>query len=455
MENLPDQLKQNPVSQENENSPDANDSMSADSAESAEQTTRPSPSKEPRRRLSSENQDELPPDDTRVYWQVTFWLLVLIGAVSGFVYFYDKPDYYQYGSVADPAESSGSLNDWQSAIILYKEFAHVTWTTIWSLVPNSVQDYLAQHRFGILAGAALFAVLALLQSIFLHLRRRTDFYRNKSRLAEGALNQLVVESVDTTKQVMLLARVISQMGKLAVTSTDQSQSSLELINQATKKGSAAARDVLVNINNSHHQLIDSTALVKRLGENAKRIHEAVNLLQDRIAQAKILSLNASIQASVTGTAGREFITAAEQAQQLTDASAQRANEILELVQGIQDHVSHAEHSLQTTTKQMTDSVALGNTSNKALDEIGSICRYSLESLGEAINMSQTTHSAVEHEVEGANTQSQSQSQSKTPQSNSSMQIAKIALTVARLKNATVQLKRAVTALRNPVKNKTP
>ncbi|EGH30786.1 twitching motility protein PilJ [Pseudomonas syringae pv. japonica str. M301072] len=57
-------------------------------------------------------------------------------------------------------------------------------------------------------------------------------------------------------------------------------------------------------NNIREQIQDTSKRIKRLGESSQEIGDIVSLIDDIADQTNILALNAAIQASMAGDAGR-------------------------------------------------------------------------------------------------------------------------------------------------------
>ncbi|HMB73095.1 MAG TPA: methyl-accepting chemotaxis protein, partial [Gammaproteobacteria bacterium] len=72
------------------------------------------------------------------------------------------------------------------------------------------------------------------------------------------------------------------------------------------KGAEAVRRTIEGMNTIRETIQDTSKRIKRLGESSQEIGNIIELINDIAEQTNILALNASIQASMAGEAGRGF-----------------------------------------------------------------------------------------------------------------------------------------------------
>lgn len=85
-------------------------------------------------------------------------------------------------------------------------------------------------------------------------------------------------------------------------------------------------------------------------DSAKKIEEAVALIQDIAAQTNLLSLNASIEAARAGEAGAGFTVVAEEIRVLSECSSKSASEIDGIVKELIANSNSAVHKMQEVSK---------------------------------------------------------------------------------------------------------
>ena len=72
------------------------------------------------------------------------------------------------------------------------------------------------------------------------------------------------------------------------------------------KGNEVVHNTIHGMDNIRDQIQDTAKRIKRLGESSQEIGDIVNLIEELADQTNILALNAAIQASMAGDAGRGF-----------------------------------------------------------------------------------------------------------------------------------------------------
>lgn len=288
-----------------------------------------------------------PPPPVR--WQVACWVVVLFGAVGGLLYLQYQPLWSGWTSGFENPIGASALAHLSDSL---QQFS----AAVWRLLPADRHAEIAQYRLWILGALALLAWLALRYSLHRHARRRHRYALHRAQQAEYGLRELLQETNAAAQQVSATAERIARRG--------------EAITQATEKGATAAQRAALNMRQATDRMQTSTAQLQRLGENAQRLQAASGALQERIAQGKILSLNAAIQAAMCGEGGRDFVATAQQAQRLADGSAQQAREITERAQDFHRHAERTIAALKTAAEDMRSGADLGDDVSAAMATMG-------------------------------------------------------------------------------------
>ena len=146
-------------------------------------------------------------------------------------------------------------------------------------------------------------------------------------LASGSAEQAaaVVEITATMEQ---LARTAAQIARNAATQA-------ELAAKAEESGTAGAdavTEALAGVEAVQQRIADVASRADDVGSRAKEIYRILDLITEIAHETHILSLNAAIEASTGGEAGKRFTVVAEEVRRL----AQRSRESVESVRSLLD-----------------------------------------------------------------------------------------------------------------------
>ena len=152
-------------------------------------------------------------------------------------------------------------------------------------------------------------------------------------------------------------RIRTEADKVAKDSADASQ-------QAAAGNTEVDKSVQ-QIQDVEHTVVASADLVEKLGERSKEIGTIVDTIAGIAGQTNLLALNAAIEAARAGEAGRGFAVVAEEVRKLAEQSQTAAQQIAELIGGIQKDTAGAVDSMH----QGRSAVAAGAQSVEGLREV--------------------------------------------------------------------------------------
>ena len=183
-------------------------------------------------------------------------------------------------------------------------------------------------------------------------------------MAQAAENQareisITTQSVDAMSESMsLVSRHAAQSAEVASRSADIATSGVQVI-----------RNTINDMDIIRDQIEDTSRRIKRLGESSREISDIISLINDIADQTNILSLNAAIQASMAGEAGRGFAAVADEVQRLTERVSGATRQVETLVTAIQNDTDEAVASMEQTTSQVVNGAQLAEDAGIALAEI--------------------------------------------------------------------------------------
>ncbi|HHQ13734.1 MAG TPA: methyl-accepting chemotaxis protein, partial [Chromatiales bacterium] len=193
-----------------------------------------------------------------------------------------------------------------------------------------------------------------------------------ARQTDSTAQQLAEASASQSKQIEAASEAIAQMmasieevSGNAERSSDVARHSVDVAH----KGGDAVRRTIEGMNTIRETIQDTSKRIKRLGESSQEIGNIVELINDIAEQTNILALNASIQASMAGEAGRGFSVVADEVQRLAERSANATKQIEVLVRTIQADTNEAVVSMERSTTDVVGGALLAENAGAALEEI--------------------------------------------------------------------------------------
>lgn len=109
--------------------------------------------------------------------------------------------------------------------------------------------------------------------------------------------------------------------------------------------------------------------MKLLGESTQQISKVVSLINQVAMQTNVLAINATIEASRAGEAGRGFSVVAEEIGQLASKSAAATRDIEQIVEAIQLDTTKVVRAMELGNNQAIASAQLVEDSKQSLNQI--------------------------------------------------------------------------------------
>jgi methyl-accepting chemotaxis protein len=146
-------------------------------------------------------------------------------------------------------------------------------------------------------------------------------------------------------------------------SLEKTSAALEQITVTGKKaagGAAHAREMVsaskTDAENTGHVMRDTVGAINAIEKSSQQINQIIGVIDEIAFQTNLLSLNVGVEAARAGEAGSGFAVVASEVRALAQRSAGAAREIKTLI--------------STSSKQVSDGVALVSEAQAALERIG-------------------------------------------------------------------------------------
>ena len=194
----------------------------------------------------------------------------------------------------------------------------------------------------------------------------------------GAAQRQSREISDTGSAIAAMTASITQVSERAAQSAIVAGQSLS----AATQGASAVQRAIEGMDNIREQIQETAKRIKRLAESSQEIGAIVDLIADITEQTNVLALNAAIQASSAGSAGRGFSLVAEEVQRLAERSAGATKQISAIVKTIQSDTQDAIAAMEQSTQNVVEHTRLADGAGQALVQIDEVSRRLATLIGE-------------------------------------------------------------------------
>jgi twitching motility protein PilJ len=185
-------------------------------------------------------------------------------------------------------------------------------------------------------------------------------------------HELARASGQQAREIASAGAAVNDMAKSMLSVSQNADNSAQVAQQSVdiaQKGAQVVRGTITSMENIRETIQDTSKRIKRLGESSQEIGDIVGLITEIADQTNILALNAAIQASTAGDAGRGFAIVADEVQRLAERAGNATKQIEGLVNTIQSDTNEAVKSMEMSTAGVVSGASMAEDAGVALKEI--------------------------------------------------------------------------------------
>ncbi|KFZ38460.1 hypothetical protein HR45_03220 [Shewanella mangrovi] len=176
---------------------------------------------------------------------------------------------------------------------------------------------------------------------------------------QGQSIEMIVTAVNE------MAASVKEVANLA---TDTSQE-IGDVNGMTVQGSHVLENAVTKINQLSESITHAVHIIQQLESTSTDIGQVLHVISDIAEQTNLLALNAAIEAARAGEQGRGFAVVADEVRTLAGRTEKSTQDIQKMIEALQSGVNDAVSSIQNGANLVAESVALGEETQSALQQI--------------------------------------------------------------------------------------
>jgi methyl-accepting chemotaxis protein len=187
---------------------------------------------------------------------------------------------------------------------------------------------------------------------------------NQHAVAVNKLSMLERTEAEETNQQ--LAIILQRLDSIAE-SAQQADSVANQTSAATRNAQESVARTLGSISGIRNTVQETGKRLKRLGERSQEISRIVDIINTISERTTVLALNANMQATAAGEAGRGFSVIAEEIQHLAESSRESTEQIGVLVRNIQQEANTTIVNMDETISEVVDGSTLAEQAAAQMD----------------------------------------------------------------------------------------
>lgn len=266
----------------------------------------------------------------------------------------------------------------------------------------TVQATVSEDFTGAIADSINYAVgqlrelVSAIIDVSMQVTEATKSSENTARHLSDASGRQTSNITSVTESIRAMEKKINHVSENAMQSLQVARNSVLI----AAGGADVVKSTIHGMNTIREQIHETSKRIKRLGESSQEIGGFVSLINNIADHTNTLSLNAAIQATMAGDAGKGFGVVADEVHALAERSTDATRQIESLVRMIQRDINEAVSSMELTTAEVVNGTKLAQDAGASLDDIQKVSRE-LAALVEEITEAARSQSHTAAQITGS------------------------------------------------------
>ncbi|HOQ16681.1 MAG TPA: methyl-accepting chemotaxis protein [Defluviitaleaceae bacterium] len=172
------------------------------------------------------------------------------------------------------------------------------------------------------------------------------------------LQELSIKYQNLESEIKQISRNIDSMKEIAENAVN-----------TAKDGQVFLRESIDKINKLRNTIERTNQTISSLNKSSSEIGNISQIITSISTQTNLLALNASIEAARAGEHGKGFAVVAEEVRKLAEQSTKSAEDITNLISGLQQQTTEISEIMSTSASEVTETVSAVNKAGNAFEII--------------------------------------------------------------------------------------
>ncbi|SHK00780.1 ABC-type transport system, substrate-binding protein [Hathewaya proteolytica DSM 3090] len=221
---------------------------------------------------------------------------------------------------------------------------------------------------------------------------QTDFSLNNLKDSCNDVFDNLSKQITDLEDVFQELSTYSSTTQEVLASTEESKVIADKTYSKAKLGNSDVENTIESISNIETAVNSAKNIINELTLKSTEINSIVDIIKRITKQTKLLSLNASIEASKAGDAGRGFSVVAQEINKLALNSAESAEHISQIIISMDSIIDNSKEAMELCLEKVSEGINISNNTLVTFNEI-------IDSVKETTNIANNINTAMNNQTE--------------------------------------------------------